>query len=107
MPHKESHESRREGGGGGKAKNEKSGGVNLGENNRMKYKEGEISSCRAYRRRLNNAWIRRGMAVEQMHHFEMKFSNCKPLLSPSLSISSIFLIFLNIKNHFSFQVSLL
>lgn len=60
------------GGGGLSKKREKSGGVNLGENNRIKYKEGEISSCRAYRR-LNNAWICGGMAVEHMHRFKIKF----------------------------------
>lgn len=65
-PHKGTHESRREGG-------EKSGGVNLGENNRIKYEEGKISSCRAYRIRLNNAWICGGMALEHMQGFEIKF----------------------------------
>lgn len=74
-------------GGGVKQKNEKSGGVNLGENNRIKYKEGEISNCGAYRRGLNNAWICGGMAVEHMHRFKIKFffPNYKLLLAPSLN----------------------
>lgn len=60
----ESHQEEDGGEGGGYSKNEKSEDVNLGEYNRIKYTEGEIPSCRAYRIRLNNAWMWAGMAVE-------------------------------------------
>lgn len=80
-PDKGAHESPWE---GGRAKNEKSGSVNLGENDRIKYKEGEISSCGAYRARLNNAWICGGMALEHMQTFRITFIfNYKLLFSLS------------------------
>lgn len=39
----------------------------------IKKEEGEVSSCRAHRLRLNNAWICGGMALEHMRGFKIKW----------------------------------
>lgn len=39
----------------------------------IKKEEGEVSSCRAHRLRLNNAWICGGMALEHMQGFKIKW----------------------------------